>query len=352
MKKYVTGVLCFLLIVVFCSRAFCQSQSTHVMRFALDNSLKDNHYAWTPFEVLKNEVETRSKGRLKVQIYNQLLGSSLIEMFAGVKDGLIDARDFAGGHMATIYPPLQVLSIPYLFSHREIAWEVLDGPFGQMLIRDMAEKTGLRPLFWLENGGFRNFSNNKRSIHTPADMKGLKIRTMGTPLHMKIVSDLGGRPVPISWSELYKAIESGIVDGQENAIATFMIPHLENVQNHIVLDGHVYSVYTLLMNEVWYQSLPEDLKTVLNQAKRISVTVNRGLSVSSEITGIRYLKARGVDIYQPSEDEMRRFRELTRRSALDWLNANVGQKWVQGVLEATAAAEKKLGFEPLNSEAQ
>jgi C4-dicarboxylate-binding protein DctP len=322
------------------------------MKIALGSPQKDNRYSWTPFEVLKKEVETRSRGRFKVEIHSQMIGASLVEVFAELKDGLVHARDFAGGHLATIYPPLQVFSIPYLFSHREIAWEVLDGPFGQMLIRDMAEKTGMRPLFWIENGGFRHYSNNKRPIHSPEDMKGLRIRTMGTPLHMKIVSDLGGRPVPISWSKLYEAIESGIVDGQENSIATFMIPQLENIQNHIVLDAHVYGIYTLLMNDAWYQTLPEDLKTVLNQAKRISAAVNRGLSVSNEMSGIRYLRTRGVDIYQPSEDEIRRFRELTRRSALDWLNANIGNEWVQGVLEATAAAEKRLGFGPLGSKAQ
>jgi C4-dicarboxylate-binding protein DctP len=352
MKTYVTGALCILIVVVFCTKAFCQGQATHVMQIALDNSSKDNSYVWTPFEVLKIEVETRSRGRLKVEIHSRMIGKDLMEMFAGVKDGLVHARDFAGGHLSTIYPPLQVLSIPYLFAYREIAWEVLDGPFGQMLMADMAEKTGLRPLYWIENGGFRHYSNNKRPIHSPEDMKGLIIRTMGTPLHMKIVSDLGGRPVPISWSKLYEAIESGIVDGQENSIGTFMIPHLENIQNHIVLDAHVYGIYTLLMNEAWYQSLPEDLKTILNQAKRISAAVNRGLSVSNEITGMRYLKARGVEIYKPSEDEIRMFRKLTRNSALDWLNANIDHKWVQGVLEATRAAEKKLGFEPLGSKTQ
>ena len=142
------------------------------------------------------------------------------------------------------------------------------------------------------------------------------------------------------------------MDGQENSIATFMIPHLENIQQFIVLDAHVYSIYTLLMNDAWYQSLPEDLKTVLNQAIRIATVVNRGLSVSNETVGIRFLRAQGVNIYRPSEDEKRRFQELTRKSSLDWLNANVEQKWVQGVLEATSAAEKKLGFEPLSSKPQ
>ena len=352
MKKYVTGTWCALIVVLSCTGALGQSQATLVMKIAIGNPQKDNNFGWTPFEVLKNEVETRSRGRFNVKIHSQMLGKSSMEMIAMVKDGLVHARDFAGGHLGTVYPPLQVLSIPYLFACREIAWEVLDGPFGQLLIEDMAKKTGLRPLYWIENGGFRHYSNNKRPIHSPADMKGLKIRTMGTHLHMKIVSHLGGRPVPISWAKLYEAIESGIVDGQENSIGTFMIPHLENIQNHIVLDAHVYGVYTLLMNDTWYQSLPEDLKIILNQAKRISAAVNRGLSVSNEMTGTRFLKARGVDIYQPSEDEMNKFRSMTRKSAMDWLNANIGPQWVTGALEATAAAEKKLGYEPLGSKAK
>lgn len=341
MKKI--GFLFVCISIIVCG-ALCEVGIAYEMKIAIGNPSKEDHFGWTPFVVFTNEVESRSKGRLKVRLYSQTLGASSMDKIETILDGLVTARDFADGHLASIYPPIQVLSIPYLFSEREIAWEVLDGAFGQRLINDMAQKTGLRPLYWIENGGFRHYSNNKRPIHSPADMKGLRIRTMESPLHMKIVSDLGGRAVPISWGDVYQAIESGIVDGQENSIGTFMIPHLENIQSYIILDGHVYGTYTLLMNERWYQSLPDDLKSVINQAKAVSAAVNRRLAVANEIQGIKYLKTRGVKIHKPSAAQHQLFRQMTQASAIDWLNENVGKEWVQGVLDAVLEAEKKLGY--------
>lgn len=345
MKKKTTLIFFFLAFTFFYFSAFCQEPPPYLMKVGIGNPGNDYNFGWTPFEVFKTEVETLSKGRLKVELYSQMMGKSSMEMIVMVRDGIVHARDFADGHLATIYPPIQVLSIPYLFAEREIAWKVLDGPFGQKLINDMAEKTGLRPLYWIENGGFRHYSNNKKAVHSPSDMKGLKIRTMEIPLHVKIVSDLGGRAVPLDWGSVYEAIESGIVDGQENSIGTFMIPHFENIQKYIILDGHVYGTYTLLMNEAWYQSLPDDLKIIMDRAKRVSATVNRGLAVINEMKGIEYLKTKGVEVYKPTEEEKRRFRQLTRKSAVKWLKAKVGVDWVQGVLDATSKAEKELGYQ-------
>ena len=344
MKKMAFLFVCISMIL---SGVLCEVGIAYEMKIAIGNPAKENHFGWTPFVVFKDEVEHRSKGRLKVAVYSQSLAASFMDMdkVETILDGLVDARDSAGGHLASIYPPIQVLSIPYLFSDRKIAWEVLDGPFGQRLIEDMAQKTGLRPLYWIENGGFRHYSNNKRAVHSPADMKGLRIRTMESPLHMKIVSDLGGRAVPISWGSVYQAIESGIVDGQENSIGTFMIPHLENIQSHIVLDGHVYGIYTLLVNESWYKSLPDDLKAVVNQAKQVSAAANRKLSVANETQGLNCLKNRGVKIYKPSAAQLRMFRQKTQASAIEWLNANVGETWVHAALDAVSNAEKKLRYQ-------
>lgn len=345
MKKNVVGVLCLLIFVWLSPQAIAQKSTVYVMKIAIGNPEKKDHFGWTPFVVFKHEVEALSGGRLKVELYAEMMGKSSMEMIGMVKESIVHARDFADGHLASIYPPIQVLSIPYLFAERDIAWAVLDGPFGQRLIEDMAQKTGLRPLYWIENGGFRHYSNNKRPVHSPADMKGLKIRTMEIPLHVKIVSDLGGRAVPIGWANVYEAIESGIVDGQENSIGTFMIPHFENIQKYIVLDGHVYGTYTLLMNDAWYRSLPDGLKRVVNRAKRISAEVNRGLSVANEMEGLSYLRSRGVEVYKPSEQEQKEFRRSTRDSAMKWLKANVGEEWVQAVLDATLKAERELGYD-------
>lgn len=343
MKRHLICGICFFSLLSFIPGLSLGGEPEYVMKIAVGNPGKDYYHGWTPFVVFKSEVESRSNGRLKVQLYPLTLGKSSADMLAEVKEGIVQARDFADGHFASLYPPIQVLSIPYLFADRQIAWKVLDGPFGQSLIEDMAKKTGFRPLYWSENGGFRHYSNNKKAVHSPDDMKGLKIRTMEIPLHMKIVTDLGGRPVPIEWAQTYEALESGIVDGQENSIATFLLPEFQKIQKFIVLDGHVYGTYTLLMNEAWYQNLPDDLKKVIETAGQLSLVVNRGLSITNEVMGMDYLKSLGIDIYTPTEAEKLQFKNLTQPSAIAWLKKNVGNKWVDGVLKATMQAEKDLG---------
>jgi TRAP-type transport system periplasmic protein len=343
MKKCMLCTIFLLALVSFFPGLALGDDPKYVMKIAIGNPEKDYFHGWSPFLVFKTEVEARSNGRLKVQLYPLTLGKSSADMLAEVKEGVVQARDFADGHFASLYPPIQVLSIPYLFSNREIAWKVLDGPFGKSLTDDMAKKTGLRPLYWSENGGFRHYSNNKRVVRTPADVKGLKIRTMEIPLHMKIVADLGGRAVPVEWAQAYEALESGIVDGQENSIATFLLPKFEKIQKFIVLDGHVYSTYTLLMNEAWYQSLPTDLKKIIQVSSQLSLVVNRGLSVTNEVMGMDYLRSQGVQIYSPTKEEKLMFKSATQQSAIEWLKKNIGNKWVDGVLKATQQAEKEIG---------
>ncbi len=310
-----------------------------IMKFGINNPVKEFNQAWTSHQVLKNEIEARSGGKLKVELYPGGQLGNIESMVNQVRRGTIQATDPADGHFATTYPLIQILSIPYLFSNREVAWKVLDGPFGQKLIEDMAQKTGLRPLFWQENGGFRHYSNSKRAIHSPADMKGLKIRTMNIPLHMKIVEDLGGSATPINWSELYTSLQTGVVDGQENAIPTFLIPKLEEVQKHIVLDGHVYGVMTVLVNDKWYQGLEPDLKAAIQGAVPVVLAANRGLSIANEVQGIEYLQKQGVEIYAPTAEEKKQFRAASQGSAVEWLKKNVDPTWVDALLDAVAKAE-------------
>ena len=176
-------------------------------------------------------------------------------------------------------------------------------------------------------------------------MQGLTFRTMESPLHVNIVNNLGAKGIPIGWPNVYDAIANNIVDGQENSLGTFMIPHLENIQKYIVLDGHIYATYTLLINEEWYQSLPQDLQFIINQTRALVSAANRGLSVINEDKAFEYLENHGVEIYKPSAKEYAQFRQLTRQSAIDWLNKHIGRQWVEEVLDATSAAEKELGYQ-------
>lgn len=320
------------------------AQTEVTMTYASATPVTENNFAWTHHEVMAREIEARSGGRIDVQMFpgSQLGGiESLVNQ---VQDGIIQAADPADGHFASTFPDIQVFGIPYLFVSREVAWRVLDGEFGEMMRDRMAEATGLRPLFWTENGGFRHYTAAGRELRGLDDMAGLKMRTMNHPLHMEIASSLGMSPTPVAWGELYTALQTGVVEGQENAIPTFMIPKLYEVQDNMILDGHVYSINTVVVNEAWYQGLPEDLRAAIDQASAIALTTNRGLSVANEATGRVYLEAQGVNIYDPTAAEKAAFRDAAQPAALEWLRTQVDPELIDGILEAVAEAEAHFGY--------
>jgi TRAP-type transport system periplasmic protein len=314
------------------------------MRYGSATPVTENNFAWTHHEVMKREIEARSGGRIEVEMYpgSQLGGiESLVNQ---VQDGIIQAADPADGHFASTFPDIQVFGIPYLFVSREVAWRVLDGEFGEMMRDRMAEATGLRPLFWTENGGFRHYTTAGKELRSADDMAGVKMRTMNHPLHMEIARSLGMSPTPVAWGELYTALQTGVVEGQENAIPTFLIPKLYEVQDHMILDGHVYSINTVVVNEEWYQGLPEDLRAAVNQAAKIALTTNRGLSVANEITGRAYLEEQGMKIYDPTAAEKAEFRERAQPPALEWLKTQIDGELIDQMLAAVEEAETHYGY--------
>ena len=300
----------------------------------------------TPYEVFVKEIESRSKGRIKVDMHWMGELGNPLDQVMQTRQGLIQIDCPNSGHFATVYPSIQVFSIPYLFIDRQIAWHVLNGKTFKAMSEDMTKKIGLRMLKFRESGGFRHFSNSKRPLHSASDLKGLKIRTMPSPLFMQIVKDLGASPTPISFNELYSALQQKVVDGQENPITTFRWPKLEEVQKYIIMDGHVYSFLVNLVNEKWFQSLPQDLQAVITQADDLSSQVHNNLSYLQEEVDLKELREMGLDVYEPTIAEKNEFRELTQASAIKWLRSqkDIDEKWIDMVLEETKQVEKELGY--------
>ena len=336
-------VLVSLLFVFFFVGSSFAVEPEYVIKYGSPNPPREWSQGTTMFKVFKAEAEARSNGRLKIEFGGPELGN-VASQVNQLKMGIIQMGGNLISTIAPEYPEIQVFSIPYLFADRTVAWKVLDGPIGQKLMEETTKATGVRPLYWSENGGYRHFSNSVRPIHSPADMKGLKIRTMNSPIDMETVKALGANPTPIAWSELYISLQTGVVDGQENAIETFRIPKLEEVQKYIVLDGHTYSIGgQLSINEEFYQSLPDDLKRVIHEAATLAKTVNRAMCVATEVTGIEYLLGKGIEIYKPTKAEMAMFREA-QAPAIKYLKERIDPKLVDEILEASAQAAEELGF--------
>ncbi|WP_068089023.1 TRAP transporter substrate-binding protein [Polycladidibacter stylochi] len=297
------------------------------------------HYSTTPLMAYAKEIEEKSNGRIDVTIYwNDQLGKAgaVVNM---VREGIVEAIMTGDGQIAPFAPDVQVLGVPYLFQNRSIAHEVLDGPAGQMLSDRIAETSGIRPLPWLENGGYRHYSSN-RLMKTVDDMKGLKIRTVNNRLHMQIVRSLGANPTPIPWADLYTGLQTGVVDGQENSLSTFRIPKLEEVQKYIILDGHVYSILLIGVSEKWLNTLPEDLRAVINEAAKNMRDSNRRISAAQEASDRKYLEEKGVTVVDVPAEEKVKFRDKTQGDAIKLLKDVVSEDIWARMKSAVEAAEK------------
>lgn len=245
------------------------------------------------------------------------------------------------GAMSKICKVADVLNIPYTFSSAPVAWDVLDGPFGQELADYCLKKTGLRTLAYGETG-FRNFTNGKREIKTPADMKGLKFRVQPIPLYLEMVKGLGGEPTPIAWSELPNALSTGVVDGQENPVGVIYNNNLHKLQKYMTLDGHVYAADFILINDEFFNMLSPSDQAIIKKAARTAGLMGRAIQQFNTAEGITKVVADGMQVYSPTADELAQFKAKAQPAVREWLAGELGDEaaWI-GKLEAAVDAASK-----------
>ncbi|MGQ9646507.1 MAG: TRAP transporter substrate-binding protein [Thermodesulfobacteriota bacterium] len=310
-----------------------------VMKFGLAAPDLNPSFWATHFNFFKYEVERQSNGRIQVElIWGGALGSPE-DMLKQVMMGQIQGSNPSEGVLAEVFKPVQVLSIPYLLEDEYQAWRLYDGPFVQKLTKDLLDKTGIRVLHWWESGGFKQWTNSKRQVRSLADMKGLKIRVMPSPIFQTMVSSLGASPTPISFSELFGALKSKTVDGQDNALSLVDLFKYHQVQKYVTVDNHVYAISAMVINDKFYQSLPPDLQQILEKAQKIALAVNRGVSRYTDHMAIDNLKKQGMDVYVLTHAERAQFRAKAQGPVVEWLRKEAGNEWVEGMLQAAAAAK-------------
>jgi tripartite ATP-independent transporter DctP family solute receptor len=310
-----------------------------VMKFGLAAPDLNPSFWATHYNMFKYEVEKQSNGRIQVElIWGGALGSPADRM-KQVMMGQIQGADTAEGPLAQVFKPVQIFSIPYLFESEYQAWRVYDGPFVRQLTQDLLKKTGLRVLHWWESGGFKQWTNSKQQVRTPGDMKGLKLRVMPSPIFQKLVSSLGASPTPISFGELYGALKTKTVDGQNNALSLVNLFKYYQVQKYVTIDNHVYAISAMLVNDKFYQSLPKDLQQVIDKAQKLALAVNRGVSRYTDHMAIDGLKKNGMDVYILTSEERAEFKDKAQGPVLEWLRKEAGTEWVDGMLEAAKAAK-------------
>jgi TRAP-type C4-dicarboxylate transport system substrate-binding protein len=317
----------------------------YTLRATANSNTDDEDY--DGLVVFKNFVEAASNGAIEVELYigTQLCGNGA-ECLQGVADGSIDIFISTSGGAAGIFPYVQVLDLPYLMTGDRIAETVLQGDFVRTM-RDMAleDSGGLIRLMTIGNtGGWRNFANTERRIQTPADMEGLKIRTVVADLPQELTRALGASPTPIPWPELFTSLQTGVVEGTKNGITDIMgMKFPEAGLQYITLDGHAYMGALWWMNNDRFLSMPEELRRVVMDGFYQLQQATFASPKRKSIPAYEAFVEGGGDIYVPTPEEKDAFREAAA-PVYDWFQTNVprGPEIYTALTEAVAEAEAAL----------
>lgn len=291
--------------------------------------------------VFKRIVEERTHGQIQVKIYpNSQLGDER-EQWQSMQEGILQMSTASCEPLAGFVPEWMAFSIPYLTNSEEVLLKVLEGPTGQEMKRIIMNKIGVRILGW-SFLGYRNFTTSKRPIHSPADMKGLKIRVTQSPEKVKMVEAFGAQAVPISWSELYTALQQGVVDGEENPYSMIEQAKLYEVQKYVVADGHTLGVLPISISEKFFQSLTPEQREIIQDAALKAITIFRAQLYLGNTLWVNDLKSKGMIIYSPTAAELKQFHDLAQAAVLPYVRSKIGNEWVDKVLNAVKEAEKEL----------
>jgi len=286
------GVALQLPLFVGTSDAVAQEKFT--LKYA--TSLGEDSAYYKGAVALAEAADQLSGGRLEIQIFaNAQLGTDR-DMIEGMQLGSIDLASPSTGAMGAVVPAATVLDLPYIFDDYKHVYRVLDGPVSNELYK-LFDGVGFHPLGYWEIG-FRNLTNNVRPVHTPADVKGLKLRTLPSEIHQKAWSLVGAQPVAMDWTEVYNALDAGVVDGQENPYNIILFGKLHEVQKYLSVTRHIYGAAPTSVSDITWKKLPPDLQEILKEAVSRSVVVQRQAASGNEDAQLQKIKGFGMQVVE------------------------------------------------------
>ncbi|MGB7398483.1 TRAP transporter substrate-binding protein [Castellaniella sp.] len=239
-------------------------------------------------------IKERSGGKIKVTIYNSAQLGNEVQEVGATQGGLQDFFLISSSPLTSIVPHLQVLDFPGLLTTKKVAYQLLDGPIGRGMLKEF-EKKNLVGLEYWENG-FRQFTNNERPINDVGDFEGLKVRVIQNPIYLDMFEALGTHAVAMPFAELYTALETKIVDGQDNTIATDHMSKFYEVQKYLTLTNHVFNPMMLVASKKLWTGMSEEERKIIQDAATEAGKFQRALADSLEKEQIADMENQGMKV--------------------------------------------------------
>lgn len=317
--------------------AQAQDFKPRLIRFGY--GLSENSNQGRAAAVFAEQVEKASGGKMRVQAIGAAALGPDTQMQQALVDGTQEMMVGSTSTLVGIAKEMALWDTPFLLSNTKEADSLLDGPIGQKVL-DKLQVHNLVGLVYWENG-FRNLTNSKQAITRMEDLSGLKLRVMQNNVFINSFQALGANAVPMPFPELFTALETKAVDGQENPFNTILSSRFYEVQKHLTVTNHVYSPWVLTASRKWWDTLSNGEKKILTDAAKASRDFQRKDTREEATKAVAKLKEKGMQISELSAGELARMRgKLTRIYAQ--IGANAGMNlWIETQVELMKIRAKK-----------
>ncbi|NCT98141.1 MAG: TRAP transporter substrate-binding protein [Comamonadaceae bacterium] len=302
-------------------------------RLRVAGNFPADHTATKVMEIFKKEVEARTKGELQVDLFPNMQLGGAAENVDQVRSGTVFAIVTSIAYFTRIVPEYEAVSLPFLFSSREAAFRVMDGPVGKLFDERMAQK-GFISLGYGELG-FRHVTNNVRPITSSADFKGLKIRLQPNEVHLDTFRALGANPVAMDVKEVYSAMQQGVLDGHENPYNIIASRRFNEVQKHLSDTGHFYDFINAAANKRLFERLSKPQQEAVMASMKEAMTWQRAEAAREDERWRQQLVKAGMTFTPITPQGRADFRRSTA-GVVESLKKRIDPKLIEAVVtEAT-----------------
>ncbi|TCP94718.1 tripartite ATP-independent transporter DctP family solute receptor [Cricetibacter osteomyelitidis] len=299
------------------------------LKFGMVAGTSSNEYK--AVELFAKEVKDKSNGKIEVSIYpSAQLGDDRV-MMKQLKDGALDFTLGESARFQIFYPEAEVFALPYMLPNFDVAKKaLLESKFGQGLQQKIENELGMKIIGVAYNGTRQTTSN--RAINSIADMKGLKLRVPNAATNLAFAKYVGASPTPMAFSEVYLALQTNSVDGQENPLPTIQAQKFYEVQKYLAMTNHILNDQLYLVSNAVMDELPEDLQKVVKDAAQSAAEYHTKLFMDGEKELVAFFQEKGVTVTQP---DLVQFKEALQPYYDEYLKKN-GDLGKQAIEEFSA----------------
>ena len=340
MKKLVALLLAMLLLAATFSTAALADNPIKIKFAYMPPELTPEECVETTIAyTFRDYLETNFPGKFQIELYPAGQLGTYAETYAGCSDGSIEIAQVNVTTISTVDQNLNVWQIPGSIKSLDHVRALLSNEEALATLDNVSAQTGTRVLLGY-SAGARHFTNNVREVQTPNDVNGIVFRVQENQLYVKMVEYMGGVAVPMASSEMYSALQNGVIEGQENPIASIIADLTYQVQDYLTLDGHVYSIAFIVCNDNWFNKLDPELQEGIMAASKAAFEASNACVDNLEATGLEFLKTTGgMQVYAPTEEELAVWHEQCYNGAVDYIIEQIGQDKVDSFMSIVNSVE-------------